>query len=195
MPCHADTPAHHPTIKELELDLTQWQPVIEDRGLVSWLVKSPTERELERARLLSMTQINKLEEVWKSKPEASLDDLELPSTLDQELTRVALRYEDVHQYQSVFKPLVKLEADYDRSMKESQSRDDITVRWDTALNRKRLAYFYFPKDDTDLRLMPGDELRLKHKNVSNRGPWECLGNVIRFDQSEEVCLELRDSKV
>jgi hypothetical protein len=69
------------------------------------------------------------------------------------------------------------------------------VRWDTALNRKRLAYFYFPKDDTDLRLMPGDELRLKHKNASNRGPWECLGNVIRFDQSEEVCLELRDSKV
>ena len=51
------------------------------------------------------------------------------------------------------------------------------------------------KDGTDLRLMPGDELRLKHKNASNRGPWECLGNVIRFDQSEEVCLELRDSKV
>ena len=45
----------------------------------------------------------------------------------------------------MFKPLVKLEADYDRSMKESQSRDNITLRWDTALNRKRLAYFYFTK--------------------------------------------------
>ncbi len=41
--------------------------------------------------------------------------------------------------------------------------------------------------------MPGDELRLKHRNVSNRGPWEGLGNIIRFDQTEEVCLELRDS--
>ena len=41
--------------------------------------------------------------------------------------------------------------------------------------------------------MPGDELRLKHRNASNRGPWEGLGNVIRFDQTEEVCLELRDS--
>ena len=49
------------------------------------------------------------------------------------------------------------------------------------------------QDDTDLRLMPGDELRLKHRNASNRGPWEGVGNVIRFDQTEEVCLELRDS--
>ena len=41
--------------------------------------------------------------------------------------------------------------------------------------------------------MPGDELRLKHRNASNRGPWEGVGNVIRFDQTEEVCLELRDN--
>eukprot|EP00798_Chlamydomonas_sp_ICE-L_P030122 gene30122-35102_t len=52
---------------------------------------------------------------------------------------VALRYEDVHQYQSVFKPLVKLEADYDKAMKEGQSRDNITVRWDWGLNKKRAA--------------------------------------------------------
>lgn len=61
----------------------------------------------------------------------------------------------MHQYHSVFKPLVKLEADYDRSTKEGQSRDNITVRWDWGLNHKRLAYFYFPKDDVDLRLVPG----------------------------------------
>ena len=46
---------------------------------------------------------------------------------------------------------MKLEADYDRSMKESQSRDNITIRWDTALNRKRLAYFYFPKVGVSLQ--------------------------------------------
>jgi regulator of nonsense transcripts 1 len=92
----------------------------------------------------------------------------------------------------VFKPLVSLEAAYDKQMKDNQSRDNITVRWDVALNRKKLAYFFFPKDDNDLRLMPGDELKLRHRNASNRGPWEGLGNVIRFDQSEEVCLELKD---
>lgn len=39
----------------------------------------------------------------------------------------------------------------------------------------------------------GDELKLRHRNASNRGAWEGTGNVLRFDQTEEVCLELRDS--
>ena len=55
---------HHPTIKDLNLDLTQWQPIIEERGMVTWLVKAPAEQELSRARLMPLAQINKLEEVW-----------------------------------------------------------------------------------------------------------------------------------
>lgn len=64
---------------------------------------------------------------------------------ENQLTPVVLRYEDASQYQSVFKPLVKLEADYDKSMKEAQRRDGINVRWDVGLNKKKLAYFYFPQ--------------------------------------------------
>jgi hypothetical protein len=30
-------------------------------------------------------------------------------------------------------------------MKESQSKDSLTVRWDVGLNKKRVAYFVFPK--------------------------------------------------
>lgn len=30
-------------------------------------------------------------------------------------------------------------------MKESQSKDNLTVRWDIGLNKKRIAYFVFPK--------------------------------------------------
>jgi hypothetical protein len=33
---------------------------------------------------------------------------------------VLLRYEDAYQYQNIFGPLVKLEADYDKKLKESQ---------------------------------------------------------------------------
>lgn len=64
---------------------------------------------------------------------------------ENQLTPVVLRYEDAAQYQSVFKPLVKLEADYDKSMKEAQRRDGINVRWDVGLNKKKLAYFFFPQ--------------------------------------------------
>jgi hypothetical protein len=64
---------------------------------------------------------------------------------ENQLTPVVLRYEDAAQYQSVFKPLVKLEADYDKNMKEAQRRDGINVRWDVGLNKKKLAYFFFPQ--------------------------------------------------
>jgi len=42
--------------------------------------------------------------------------------------QVMLRYEDAYQYQNIFGPLVKLEADYDRKLKESQTQDNIVVR-------------------------------------------------------------------
>jgi len=40
---------------------------------------------------------------------------------------------------------VKLEAEYDRKLKESQTQDNIIVRWDVGLNKKRIAYFHFLK--------------------------------------------------
>ena len=55
------------------------------------------------------------------------------------------RYEDAYQYQNIFGPLVKLEADYDKKLKESQTQDNILVRWDVGLNKKRIAYFHFAK--------------------------------------------------
>lgn len=40
--------------------------------------------------------------------------------VDEEPQHVLLRYEDAYQYQNIFGPLVKLEADYDKKLKESQ---------------------------------------------------------------------------
>ena len=55
------------------------------------------------------------------------------------------RYDDAYQYQNIFGPLVKLEADYDKKLKESQTQDNMSVRWDLGLNKKRIAYFHMPK--------------------------------------------------
>ena len=57
------------------------------------------------------------------------------------------RYDDAYKYQNVFGPLVKLEADYDKKLKESQTQGNIEVRWDVGLNKKRIAYFNFPRRD------------------------------------------------
>ncbi len=79
-------------------------------------------------------------------PEAKLDDLDKPG-VDDEPNGVLLRYDDAYQYQNIFGPLVKLEADYDKKIKESQTQDSITVHWDIGLNKKRIARFPFPKAD------------------------------------------------
>jgi len=122
------------------------------------------------------------------------------------LTNIAdNRYEDAYQYQNVFGPLVKIEADFDRKMKESQTENDISIRWDMGLNQKRLAWFHMPKlESGELRLAPGDELKLKFGGVHNPGStaikgmhalnkswangrdqnWEGVGAVIKVPNSE-----------
>lgn len=52
-----------------------------------------------------------------------------------------LKYEDGYHYQNIMAPLVKLEADYDKSSKDSQGQDGLSVRWDQGLNKKRIAMF------------------------------------------------------
>ena len=46
-----------------------------------------------------------------------------------------MRYEDGYNYQNILAPLVKLEAEYDRRVKENQKQEDISVRWDKSLSR------------------------------------------------------------
>lgn len=179
--------------KDMNWDQAQWQPLINDRCFLSWLVKVPPDEDQLRARQISAQQINKLEELWKDNPEAKLEDLDKPG-VDDEPQQVLLRYEDAYQYQNIFGPLVKLEADYDKKLKESQTQDNIVVRWDIGLNKKRIAYFTFPKTNDDMRLMQGDELRLRYVGELHK-PWQGVGHVIKVPNNfgEEVGIELRSN--
>src|SRR5271156_6502912 len=57
--------------RDIQWDTSLWQPLIEDRTFLDWLVKVPTEHEQLRARQLSITQIAKLEEMWRVKSDAT----------------------------------------------------------------------------------------------------------------------------
>lgn len=114
------------------------------------------------------------------------------------------RYEDAYQYRDIYGPLVNLEAEYDKKMKESQvftasfalcsnvvqTQEGVTIRWDQGLNKKRLAWFQ-PTSGQELRLVPGDELCLRYSGEGAK-LWECVGHVVRI-QNEEVALELRSN--
>uniref|UniRef100_F7FFJ3 UPF1 RNA helicase and ATPase n=1 Tax=Macaca mulatta TaxID=9544 RepID=F7FFJ3_MACMU len=133
--------ASQSSLKDINWDSSQWQPLIQDRCFLSWLVKIPSEQEQLRARQITAQQINKLEELWKENPSATLEDLEKPG-VDEEPQHVLLRYEDAYQYQNIFGPLVKLEADYDKKLKESQ----VMCAGGLGLGRPRKVSLAFDKD-------------------------------------------------
>ncbi|XP_030582574.1 regulator of nonsense transcripts 1 isoform X2 [Archocentrus centrarchus] len=208
--------ASQSSLKDINWDSSQWQPLIQDRCFLSWLVKIPSEQEQLRARQITAQQINKLEELWKDNPSATLEDLEKPG-VDEEPQHVLLRYEDAYQYQNIFGPLVKLEADYDKKLKESQTQDNIT--WfcgaDIAsyLPTPTLPVFArnLPtppsfgacsclcfgngvKSVHDMRLMQGDEICLRYKG--DLAPlWKGIGHVIKVPDNygDEIAIELRTS--
>lgn len=125
---------------------------------MQWLVKKPSDAEALRARPCNVAVINKLEELWRSNPSAQLHDVVLGeggSLADAEPTPVQMLYEDAYQYQNIMGPLVKLEADYDKHMKETQTQENVSVRWDMGLNKKRIAYFQFSTPESELRLLTG----------------------------------------
>lgn len=184
-------------LKDMGWDLTQWMPLIEDKAFLSWLVKVPTEKEQLRARQITTSQINKLEEMWRENPEATLLDLDKPG-VDEEVNAALLQYDDGYHFQNILAPLVKLEAEYDRKMKENQKQENLVVRWDKSLSNKRIAIFQFPsRDETELRLVTGDELRLRLDAGSARvygQNWTDTGHVMRIEDGE-ISLEIRGSNV
>lgn len=40
-------------------------------------------------------------------------------------------------------PLVNLEAQYDKQIKENQTKSKVNVRWEIGMKKKRLAYFIY----------------------------------------------------
>lgn len=185
--------ASTPSSKDMSWDISKWQPLIEDRSFLPWLVSLPTDAEQLRGRHLTPPMIAKLEEMWKDNANATIQDLEKAAGIDDEPAPVMLKYDDAYQYQNVFGPLVKIEADYDRKLKEAQSEDGLVIRWDYGLNNKHLASFVLPKIELgDVKLAVGDEMRLKYKGEL-RPVWEGVGYVVKIpnNQSDEVTIELR----
>ncbi|KAF1815664.1 P-loop containing nucleoside triphosphate hydrolase protein [Eremomyces bilateralis CBS 781.70] len=151
--------------KDMNWDIARWQPLIEDRSFLEWLLPLPSDQEQLRARHLSPQMYVKLEELWKDNANATIKDLEKGAMVDDEPAPVLLRYDDAYQYQNVFGPL------------EAQSQDNLI----------HLASFVLPKLELgDVKLAVGDEMRLRYTGEL-RPHWEGVGYVIKIpnNQSDE----------
>lgn len=120
------------------------------KGFYNFKVGDPVNYHIEVVPIFQFVSVNLSFSLFflcysvQDNPTATLEDLEKPG-VDTEPESVLLRYEDAYQYQRIFQPLVKLEAEYDRKVKESQTQENVTIRWDVGLNKKRLALCQLPK--------------------------------------------------
>lgn len=62
------------------------------------------------------------------------------------------------------------------------------------LNKKRVGYFHFAKANEDMKLMQGDELRLRYVGELHK-PWSGVGHVIKIPDNfgDEVAIELKSN--
>lgn len=179
--------------KDMNWDVSRWEPLIEERAFLPWLVSPPSDAELLRARHLTASTIATLEERWKDNPQINVVQLTESTIAEADPEPVMLRYEDAFQYQTIFGPLVKMESDYDKKLKEAQSEDDLEVTWSEGLNNKHVVSFNLQKIESgDVKLAVGDEMRLRY-NGALRAEWEGVGYVIKIpnNQSDKISLELR----
>jgi regulator of nonsense transcripts 1 len=177
--------------KDSRWNTDEWTSLIENRQLLEWVATIPTEEEVMNARPISNSQISKLEAKWRLNKDATIHDVEAPEE-ENEIVPILMRYTDAYEYQRSFGPLVKLEADYDKSLKESHALEHISVKWSLALNNKHLASFNFSSfENSDLKVAVGDEMILRYNGI-NHEAWESGGYIIRIPSAhhEEFTLEL-----
>jgi regulator of nonsense transcripts 1 len=203
-------------LKDSEWDLKQWSPLIQDKTLVPWLVSQPPEKAQIRARQISGREIIKLEELWRENPEATVFDLDKAGydNTSDELPELPIRFQDGYDYQNSLAPLVYMESEENRRLKENSVVENLAVTWEKSLGGvKRVAVFSarpFNDMDSDTTPTPGDELVLKLdedsakveniKSIKNEDGtvgygWSGKGKVSRVDDEEEmVYLEMSTNK-
>jgi regulator of nonsense transcripts 1 len=192
-------------------DLSLWQPLIEERAFVPWLVKAPDTEEEDFYSPLTNREIQKLEELWRKQPSLTakqmLEGQDTTNTAHggefEEHEPVPVNFESGAQYRSVFSPLVALEAESEHRLRESQASTNVAVRWDFSVSKRRVGFFMFTREEHEAKLAIGDELKIAIDNFDPKSgqvlltktsetiTWEAVGYVTRVLASEEVCVELK----
>lgn len=189
-------------------DLSLWQSLIEERSFVSWLVKTPDPETEDHYAPLTNKDIQKLEDLWRTNQKITAKDMLEDKALDRGVEEnivapVTCAFETGQQYRSVFSPLVALEAESELQLRESQASQNVAVRWDLSVSKRRVGFFMFTREEHEAKLAVGDELKISIDNfepktgqvlmmsTSETVTWEAIGCVVRVLPSEEVCLELK----
>lgn len=184
-------------VKDSNWDTSHWQALIDNRMFLSWVAAPPTEDDLLNSSIISHAQIARLEAQWRLNRDAKITDLAQNDDEEEQVLPVLMRYDNAYQYQSSFAPLVNLESEYDRNLKESQALEHILVKWALALNNRHLASFTLASyESKQLKVAVGDEIILRYTGA-NHEAWMGNGYIIRLPNAHHdyFTLELKPALV
>ena len=175
-------------IDDTYFDKTKWAPLINEKKLLDWIVKEPkSDSELRIVQRVNIRKMSKFEEKWEK--QKLLSSQEKPKFLINFLKSVKLCYKDGQDYLEIFEPLISAEEEYDRKLKETQKKMDINIKFFKE-GKKVIAKFKYPREDNEIKLVPGDELKITipNKTISYKG----LVTEIGLD--DEISMELDQDK-
>ena len=175
-------------LEDENFEKNTWVPLISEKKLLEWLIASPDGSDLEQCQKVSIRRMAKSEEKWVKESNKN-EDLEEKKNY---LQPVKLTYEDGQDYLDTFEPLICAEEEYDKKIKENQKKQPVKVVF-IKKSKKVIAKFFFPREDNELKLVPGDELLISDSRdieISYKG------YIIKMEIDDEVHLELeKQSKI
>lgn len=192
--CRQPCAAAGASSKDDNWDIEQWQPLIEDKAFLPWLVAKPSEKEQKAAKAISVAQMNRIEETWREKPQANIKDIE--TTPEVEPENVGISFKSDIEYANIFHPLISLESENEKKMKEAARQENVTLRWDIGQFGQKIAWFILSRNDADVRIALGDEVILSYNGASTfAGPnkkWSGFGFISKVSPTagDEIAIEL-----
>jgi len=176
-------------IEEDKFDKSRWVPLINDKKLLDWIIPLPDENELKLCHRVNIRTMSKMEDKWekdKMKEFISHSGNERNKNLNINfLKAIKLYYQDGQDYVDIFEPLISGEEEYDRKLKEAQKKHNIQVKF-YRLSRRIIARFVYPREDNEIKLVPGDELKI----LDGKTNITYNGFIIKMEMDDEVHLEL-----
>lgn len=173
---------------------SDWKSLICDKKILETILPLPEDKELKICQNVSIRTMSKLEDKWVKEFNSRLKENNQDNQNTQPQTflqNVKLIYDDGQDYLETFEPLITAEEDYDKKIKENQKKQQIKSSF-TKRGKKVIARFIFPKEDNEIKLVPGDELKIYEPKTLQ----SYKGYIIKMEIDDEVHLELeKTSKV
>lgn len=176
-------------IEDENFDKSNWKSMITEKRILNTIIPFPEDRDLRICQNFSIRQMSKLEDKWQkeiqNKGKQTNNRNENDDYNNIKLKNVKLTYEDGQDYLETFEPLIQHEEEYDRKIKENQKKQQVNVVFNKK-GKKIMAVFIFPREDNEIKLVPGDELKI----YDSKSTKSYKGYIIKMEINDEVILEL-----